>query len=128
MAENQGDAKTVNASKVVGAFAKAIDAQSTLESPDRKTQEVLLDHGNNKSVEKFRGLKEDASSHKEIYEDFNIPLLISDRDTNNKPLTEYKEAFRYSHSHQSGNGEDVKKAFLDRHLHPVIDTPKELDS
>ena len=119
MAENQSEAKTVYASKVVGAFP-----QSTVESPDRKTQEVLPDHGTNKSVEKFTGLKEDTTSHQDI----NIPLLISDGDTNNTPLAENKEAIHYSYSHQSGNGEDVEKAFMDRNLHPIIDIPNELDS
>ena len=123
VAENQDSAKTVDASKVVGAFA-----QSTVESTDKKTQEGLPDHDSNKSMEKARGLKEETSSHKEIYEDFNIPLLLSNRDTNNKPLAEYKEAFHHSHSHQSGNGEDVEKALLDRNLDRVIKTPKELDS
>ena len=119
MAENQSEATTVYASKVVGAFP-----QSTVESPDRKTQEVFPHHGTTKSVEKFTGLKEDTTSHQDI----NIPLLISDGDTNNTPLAAYKEAIHYSHSHQSGNGEDVEKAFMDRNLHPIIDIPNELDS
>ena len=118
VAENQGDAKTVDTAKVVGVFA-----QSTVESTDKKTQEVPPDHGNSKSVEKARGLEDETYSH-----NLNIPMLLSDRDTNNKLLAEYKEAFHHSHSHQSGHGEDVEKAFLDRDVDRIIETPKELDS
>ena len=109
MAEKQGGAKTVETSKVVGAFA-----QSTFDS---KTQEVLPDHGNKELKEKSRGLKEDTPSHQEIYEDDNIALAIADKDTSKTPVLESKVALHCSRSQQSGNGEDV-----------VLDTPKELDS
>jgi len=120
MTEKQGGAKTVDAAKVFCTFA-----QSTFDS---KAKEPFPDHYNNESKETSRGLKEDTPSHQEIYEDKNIPLSIANSDTSKNPVLETKVALHCSPSQQSGNGEDVQKASLDRNLHPVFDTPKDLHS
>ena len=123
MAENQGGVKTVDTSKLVEAFA-----QSAVESPGCKIQEVLSDHDNNESLERSRGLKQDTPSHRGIYEDTNVPMATANSDTR-KPVVDSEEVLNYSHSQQPGNGKGVEKAFLDRNVHPVIDAPKaELDS
>ena len=119
MTEKQGGAKTVDTAKAFCAFA-----QSTFDS---KVKEPFPDHYNNKRKETSTGLKEDTPSHQEIYEEKNIPLSIADSDIS-KPVLETKVALHCSPSQQAGNGEDVQKAFLDRNLHPVFDTPKDLQS
>ena len=123
IAENHCGAKTVGISKLVGAFA-----QSTVQSPECKIQEVHSDHDNNESLEKSRGLKQDTPSHQEIYEDTNVPMATANTEENRKSVVDSEEALNYSHSQQPGNGEDVGKAFLDRNVPPVTVAPKEPDS
>ena len=120
IAENHCGAKTVGISKLVGAFA-----QSTVQSPECKIQEVHSDHDNNESLEKSRGLKQDTPSHQGIYEDTNVPMATANTDASRKPVVNSEEALNYSHSQQPGNGEDVGKVFLDRNVPPVTDASKE---
>ena len=98
------------------------------EPPGCKIREVLSDHDNNESFRTSRGLKQDTPSHQGIYEDTDLPMATAISDVSRKPVVDSDEALNYSHSHQSGNADEVEKTSLDRNLHPVIDAPKEQDS